>query len=167
MAHTVMRLWAKPQTATSMRGQTAMFTRTPGAVGTKPREAVLLRVAGGRKRAAGHRPLAEAAGNPGPRVLAVRQASVVVAAGIAGRSMLLAQIESTFLSSVGGKEHCGSRSGGVMTLKYRGLAFTTRLLLCSAIIFFVGCNRSEKASSKTKASSNLFVSPQAAGDALH
>ena len=86
---------AKPQTATSMPRQTAMSTRTPGAVGTRPRvpltaqatqEPTLLLLAAmeGRKRAAGHRPLAEAAeavGNPGRRVLVVRQAAVVAAAG--------------------------------------------------------------------------------------
>jgi hypothetical protein len=48
----------------------------------------------------------------------------------------------------------------VMALKYRGLAFTIRLLLFSVIISFAACKRSEKASSK------VFVSPEDAGDAL-
>src|SRR5260370_25147626 len=110
-AHTaIAALWDKLQMATSMRRRTGMSTRTPGAVGTKPRELpnppqatqahrattnrppatrgptlLLLEVMGGRKRAAGHRPSEEAAvavgGNPGRRVLVVRQAEAAAAAG--------------------------------------------------------------------------------------
>src|ERR1700722_14619867 len=82
--------------ATSMRRRTAMSTRTPGAVGTKPkgrlnpqatREPTPLLLTGmeSRQRAAGRRPLAAVAaavGNPGRIVLVVRQAAVVVAGGV-------------------------------------------------------------------------------------
>src|SRR5260370_39395283 len=81
--------------ATSMRRRTAMCTRTRGAVGTKPRDLLnppqatrgptllLLAAMEGRKRVVAHRRLAEAAvevvGNPGRRVLVVRQAAGAVA----------------------------------------------------------------------------------------
>src|SRR5271165_6430613 len=90
-ARTAVLPRGKRQMATSMRPPTVMSTRTPGAVGRKPRvrnpaqvTRALLVDTEGRKRAAGHLPLAEAVGNPSRRVLVVRQAAVVVAAVAAG-----------------------------------------------------------------------------------
>jgi hypothetical protein len=97
--------WARLQMATSMRPQTAMLTRTPGAVGSKLRELRgplqvtrepiprLQRDGDSRREAAGH-PLSaeagEAVGNPGRRALVVRQAAVVAAGGaVAGKAALL------------------------------------------------------------------------------
>jgi hypothetical protein len=81
----------------SMRPQMGMSIRIPGAVGTRPRELPIIRQATrgrtlrlltameGRKGAAEHRLLEaaaeEGAGNPGKRVLVVRQVAVVAAAG--------------------------------------------------------------------------------------
>ena len=108
----------KPQMGTSTRRQMAMSTRTPGAVGIKPRELRnppqatpqplnppqatqvrrqatlrLLAAMEGRKRAAGRRPLAaagaEVAGNRGRRALVVRRAAAVrKSQGCRGRSQL-------------------------------------------------------------------------------
>jgi len=89
-----------------------MSTRTPGAVGTKPRAPaitpqatrgptlLLLAAMEGRKRAAVHPLLAEAeaeaVGNPGRRVPVVRQAAAAVAAGeVAGEADGVAQRKST------------------------------------------------------------------------
>jgi len=47
-----------------------------------------------------------------------------------------------------------------MALKYRGIAFTIRLLVFSVIISLAACKRSEKASAK------VFVLPEDAGGAL-
>ena len=97
-AHTAVLPRVKPQVATSMRQQTAMYARTPGAVGIRHRgpltrdllqatqePTLLLRAAmEGRKRAAGHRCLAaeaEVVGNPDRRALVVRRAAVAVVAG--------------------------------------------------------------------------------------
>src|SRR5208283_364430 len=78
----------KPQMETSMRRQTATSTRTRGVVGIKPKARAItpqatrgptLRplVAMEGRRAADHRPSAEAVGNRGRRVVVVRQAAVV------------------------------------------------------------------------------------------
>src|SRR5947209_4167606 len=152
---------AKRQTATSMRGQTAMSTRTPGAVGTKPKEpALLLRVAGeDSKRAAAHQPLAGAVGNPEPRVLVVRQASVAGAAGVAGSQQDAAKRNQPS-SAVLVQSIAAEVLEDVMTFKYRGIAFTTRLLLFSFIISLAACTRSEKPSAR------VFASPEDAGNAL-
>src|SRR5208337_949398 len=89
----IMLLRDKPQLEPSMRQQTAMSTRTRGAVGIKPRARAItpqatrgptllpLAAMEGRRRAADHRPLAEAGGNRGRRVLVVRQAAVGEVAG--------------------------------------------------------------------------------------
>src|SRR5450759_1226436 len=91
----IVRLRARQPMATSMRRQTGMSTRTPEAVGIRPKALVitprvtreptllLLGAMGGSKRAAGHRPLAEAeaVGNPGRRALVVRQAEAGEGAG--------------------------------------------------------------------------------------
>ena len=99
--------------ATSTQRQTATFTRTPGVAGTKPRELLnppqatreptllLLAAMEGRKRAAGHRLLAEAVvavvGNHGRRVLVVRQAAVVAVAGaVAGKANAVTADEVDF-----------------------------------------------------------------------
>ena len=47
-----------------------------------------------------------------------------------------------------------------MTLKYRGIAFTARLLVFSFLICAAACRKSEEASTR------VFVSPEEAGDAL-
>jgi hypothetical protein len=91
--------WLRPQTETSTRRQTAMFTRTPGAVGTKLRALLsplrvtqgptllLLKATEDKKEAAELRPGAEegavVVGNPGRIALVVRQAAAVAAAGAA------------------------------------------------------------------------------------
>ncbi|HTF61756.1 MAG TPA: hypothetical protein VK638_03490, partial [Edaphobacter sp.] len=92
-AFTVGGRWAKQQVGTSTRRQTAMSTRTPGAVGIKLTELLnppqatqgptlpLLAAMQGRKEVAGPLPLAEAVGNPGRRVLVVRTAAVAVVVG--------------------------------------------------------------------------------------
>jgi hypothetical protein len=88
---------AKPQMETNMQQRTATFTRTPEAVGTKPRELLnphqatreptllLLAAMEGSKRVVVHRLLAEAevevVGNRGRRVLVVRRAAVAAAGG--------------------------------------------------------------------------------------
>src|SRR5271165_308254 len=98
----IMLLRDKPPVEPSMRRQTAMSTRTRGAVGIKPkaraitpqatRGPTLLPLAAmeGRRRVADHRPLAEAVvevvGNPGRRVLVVPQAAVEVAGEASERS---------------------------------------------------------------------------------
>ena len=90
---------AKHRVARSTQSKTATSTRTPGAVGNKlsqsqtmSKVAARLPLEGGdsRKRAAGHQPLAEAeaVGNRGRRVLAVRIAVVVAEVGVGGRSLL-------------------------------------------------------------------------------
>src|ERR1700736_1185905 len=80
---------AKRQTVINMRQQTGMSTRTPEVVGSKPRGplnpplatreptvVLLLAAMEGNKATVGHRPLAEAVGNPGRRALVVRGAAV-------------------------------------------------------------------------------------------
>src|SRR5258708_1019650 len=115
-----MRPPAKLQVEPSTRRQTAMSTRTPGAVGTRHRALpitplatrahrattrLLLTAMESSQRPAGHRPLvaaAEAVGNPGRRALVVRQAAVVVAAGaVAGKPRGTHQTKPTFVSGVG------------------------------------------------------------------
>ena len=92
----------KRQMATNTRPQTGMYTRTPGAVGSKlrglrnraqvTREPMLQQRDGdSRRTAAGHQPLAAAAaaavGNPGGRAPAVRRAAVGgVVGAVAGRA---------------------------------------------------------------------------------
>ena len=85
-----------PQTATSTQPRTAMFTKTTGTVGSKPKEprtlirnplqlirerrgaARLPQGAGeSSKRAAGHPPLAETVGNPDKRALEVPKVAAV------------------------------------------------------------------------------------------
>ena len=80
--------WVRPQTATSMRQRTVTPTKTRAAAGSNTRWKFQFRSSPkameGRKRAADHRPSAEAAaeaGNPGRRVLVVRRAG----AGVRGR----------------------------------------------------------------------------------
>ena len=81
--------WVRPPVVTSTLQRTAKPTATPEAAGNKRVEALaippLLKAGDNRKRAAGHRPSAEAvvAGNPGRIVLVARQAEAVVAAGAA------------------------------------------------------------------------------------
>ena len=82
----------KQQMAPSMGSKTATSTRTPGAAGSKLSQsqtmtALLLKDGDSRKRAAARQPMAEAeaVGNPGRRVLVVRGAVVVAAAGAVGK----------------------------------------------------------------------------------
>src|SRR5271165_3075161 len=82
----IMLLRDKPPVEPSMRRQTAMSTRTRGVVGIKPKAraitpqatrgpTLLPLVAMEGRRAADHRPSAEAVGNRGRRVVGVRQAA--------------------------------------------------------------------------------------------
>ena len=80
--------WVRPQTATSMRQRTVTPTKTRAVAGRTLMEVPIPqppKAMEGRKRAADHQPLAEAAaeaGNPGRRVLVVRRAGAgVVVAG--------------------------------------------------------------------------------------
>src|SRR4029077_13597103 len=72
---------ARPPVATSMLRRTEMFTKTPEAVGSKPRARVLLRLTAmdSRKRVAGRPLLAAEAedGSPGQRALVAQRAVAV------------------------------------------------------------------------------------------
>src|ERR1700722_582669 len=108
--HTGVPLPAKRQTATSTPPRMATSTRTPGAAGSRPRvrnppniirtRAALRRLTGmeGRQKVADQEPLAEltaAVGNPGQRVLVVRQAAVAAADGaVAGEPTVRPEIVS-------------------------------------------------------------------------
>src|SRR5436190_22618058 len=82
----------------SMPPPTAMYTRIPGAAGVRPRAPHIIQATQaptrlplaameGRKERADHRHLAAAeVGNPGRRVLVVRQAVAAAAARAAGRA---------------------------------------------------------------------------------
>src|SRR5215472_2070210 len=100
---------AKHRVPRSTQSKTATSTRTPEAVGNKPSQsqtmskvAARLPLKGGdsRKRAAGRQPLAEAVGNPGRRVLAVRIAVVVAEVGVGGRPCYKPRIQPAFVRVV-------------------------------------------------------------------